>query len=52
MNDEDSFLVELTKEQMHLKDELLASLQKYVYAKISVEKVNDKVVRQTIVEIE
>jgi hypothetical protein len=52
MNDEDTFLVELTKEQSHLKDELLASLQKYVYAKIAIEKVNDKVVRQTIVEMD
>jgi hypothetical protein len=52
MNDEDTFLVELTKEQSHLKEQLLASLQKYVYAKILVEKVNDKIVKQTIVEMD
>jgi uncharacterized protein YjbI with pentapeptide repeats len=52
VNDEDSYEVKVGIEQSDVKDILLQNLRKTVSATICIEKVNDEVVRQSIIDIE
>jgi uncharacterized protein YjbI with pentapeptide repeats len=52
VNDEDTYSIKVGLEQSKIKEVLLKSLRKTVSATISIEKVNDEVVRQSIIEID